>query len=60
MLYCKSYCLSNLYMYIKGFFFGGGGLSFVFLGPHLQYMEVPRLWVKSELQLLAYARATAV
>ena len=25
------------------------------LGPHLQYMEVPRLGVKSELQLLTYA-----
>ena len=30
-----------------------------FLGPHLQHMEVPRLGVKSELQLLAYATATA-
>ena len=34
-------------------------LSFVFLGPHLQHMEVPRLGVESELQLPAYARATA-
>ena len=35
--------------------------SFVlpFLGPYLQHMEVPRLWVKSELQLSAYTRATA-
>ena len=32
---------------------------FVFLGPHLQYMEVPRLGVESELQLPAYATATA-
>ena len=32
---------------------------FVFLGPHLQHMEVPRLGVKSELQLQAYATATA-
>ena len=32
---------------------------FVFLGPHLQHMEVPRLGVKSELQLLAYTSATA-
>ena len=32
---------------------------FFFLGPHLQYMEVPKLGVKSELQLLAYATATA-
>ena len=34
-------------------------LSLVFLGPHLQYMEVPRLGVKSELLLLAYTTATA-
>ena len=33
---------------------------FAFLGPHLQHMEVPRLEVKSELQLLAYATATAM
>ena len=36
-------------------FFGGGGG-----GPRLQHMEVPRLEVKSELQLLAYATATAM
>ena len=29
------------------------------LGPHLQHMEVPRLRVESELQLLVYATATA-
>ena len=28
----------------------------VFLGLHPQYMEVPRLWVKLELQLLAFTR----
>ena len=33
-------------------------LSLDFLGPHLQHREVPRLGVKSELQLLAYATAT--
>ena len=33
---------------------------FIFLGPHLQHMEVPRLGVKSELQLLACATATAM
>ena len=32
---------------------------FVFLGPHLQHMEVPRLGVKSELWLPAYTTATA-
>ena len=33
--------------------------GFGFLGPHPQYMEVPRLGVDSELQLPAYATATA-
>ena len=32
---------------------------FVFLGPHLWHREVPRLGVKSELELLAYTTATA-
>ena len=32
---------------------------FSFLGPHLRHVEVPRLGVKSELQLPAYTRATA-
>ena len=32
-------------------------LSFFFLGLHLQHMEVPRLGVKLELQLPAYATA---
>ena len=32
---------------------------FCFLGPHPQHMEIPRLGVKSELQLLAYITATA-
>ena len=35
------------------FFFG-------ILGPHLQHMEIPRLVVQSELQLLAYATVTAM
>ena len=30
-----------------------------FLGLHLRHMEIPRLGVQSELQLLAYATATA-
>ena len=33
-------------------------LSF-FLGPHLLHMEVPKLGVKLELQLPAYATVTA-
>jgi len=32
-------------------------LFFAFLGPYLWHIEVPRLGVKSELQLLAYATA---
>ena len=32
---------------------------FLFLELHLQHMEVPRLGIKSEPQLLAYATATA-
>ena len=32
---------------------------FVFLGPHPQHMEVPRLEVESELQLPAYTTANA-
>ena len=35
-------------------------LSFLFLGPHLQHMEVPRLGIKSELQLPDYTTATAM
>ena len=31
-----------------------------FLGLHSRHMEVPRLGVKSELQLLAYTTATAI
>ena len=30
------------------------------LGPHLRHMDVPRLGVISELQLLAYTTATAM
>ena len=32
---------------------------FVFLGPHPQHMEVPRLGIQSKLQLPTYATATA-
>ena len=32
---------------------------FLFLGPHLQHMEVPRIGVELALQLQAYATATA-
>ena len=41
------------YMYFLFFFF-----CFVsFLGPHPQHMQVPRLGVESELQLLVYTTA---
>ena len=33
---------------------------FFFLGPHPWHIEVPRLGVSSELQLLAYATAIAM
>ena len=39
--------------------FGGFVFCFRFLGLHPRHMEVPRLGVKSELQLLVYATATA-
>ena len=42
-------------MSIEFFFFFW---SFVFFGSHLQHMDVPRLGVEWELQLLAYATAT--
>ena len=45
----------SLRCFVLFFVFG----LFVFLGPHLQHMEVPRLEVQSELLLLAYARDTA-
>ena len=47
-------CLSvNIFIYLFIY------LLFYFLGPHPQHMEVPRLAVESELQLLASATATA-
>ena len=39
---------------VKLAFLGGGGL-----GLHLRHMEIPRLSVQLELQLLAYTTATA-
>ena len=41
---------------LKGLYFCN---FFVFLGLHPRHMEVPRLGLKSELQLLAYTTATA-
>ena len=44
------YFLIFIYLFEKSFFC-------VFLGPHLRHMEVPRLGVESELQLLSYTTA---
>ena len=44
-----------LYLFISSLLFE---LFFDFLGPHLWHMKVPRLGVKFELQLPAYATAT--
>ena len=43
---------------VPGFFFFGEGVV-CFLGLHLQHMEVPRLGVKSEVQLSANTTVTA-
>ena len=40
--------------------FGNFFFFFFFLGPHLRHMEVSRLGVKSELQLLAYTTVIAM
>ena len=42
-----------------GFQFWGFFVLFFFLGPHVCYMEVPRLGVELELQQQAYSTATA-
>ena len=51
---CTGYQNIPSFLFFLSFFF-----FFFFLGPHLQYMEVPRLGVELELQLLAYTAATA-
>ena len=43
----------SLFFFFFFFFFS------CFLGPHPQHMEIPRLGVESELQLLAYTTAIA-
>ena len=58
-------CLSRLCLGFLGdsFFFQFIYFLFIylfcFLGPHWQYVEVPRLGVQSELQLPSYTTATA-
>ena len=51
----ECHMLISVFFLLLFFFF-----YFVFLGPHPQHMEVLRLGVKSELQLAAYASATAM
>ena len=50
LLSCKEY----LYFHVPPI-----AINLFILGPHLQHVEVRRLGVKSELQLPAYATATA-
>ena len=48
---CHNCCTQRFYLCNR--------FSFFFLGLHLQHMEIPRLGVKLELQLPAYATAMA-
>ena len=71
MLTCFYYCWCYLVLMIslRGFLPGFitvklhfchcNFFSFVFLGPYLWHVKVPRLGVQSELQLLAYTTATS-
>ena len=53
---CDAFLLFIRFLFL---FLGLGFLRFFcFLGPHLWYVEAPRLGVESELQLLAYTTAT--
>ena len=56
LLMLKNFFQSSIYILfqILSFFF------FVFLGLHLWHVEIPRLGVQLELQLLAYTTATAM
>ena len=47
-------------IHVQIFFVNFVVVNFVFLGPYLQHMEVSRLGVELELQLLAYTTATAM
>ena len=60
-LFLKKYMLGNLTRFRrerKAIANSGCFLFFAFLGPHPWHMEVSKLGVKSELQLLAYATVT--
>ena len=61
-IYSLSYTRSSRFytLIFTCFLFLFSFLSFIFLGLHPQHMEVPSLGVELELQLLAYATATAM
>ena len=62
-LQCVSFrCTARWFTFfqILSTFFSDSFFFFFFLEPYLQHMEVPRLGVQSELQLLAYTAATAM
>ena len=48
------YSMENMVKYYYYYYY----YYFVFLGQHLQHMEVPRLGFESELQLPAYTTTT--
>ena len=54
--YIHTYVPLSLYMYMCIYVFP---FLFCFLGPHLWHMDIPRLGVKLELELPAYAAAIA-
>ena len=56
----KVVCFNHPFLRLFIFWFIFLFCFFLFLGLHLQHMEVPRLGVKLELQLLAYTTATAM
>ena len=53
------YKYSHQCLFVLGWFFFFFFLLVFFLGPQVWHMEVPRLGVKLELQLLAYTTTTA-
>ena len=53
LMFCLNFCLFGWLLFFVV-------VCSCFLWPHLQHMEFPRLVVELELQLLAYATATAI
>ena len=59
-IYMYVYCICiymHIYVYVSHHLLC---VCVSFLGPHLWHMEIPRLGVESELQLLAYITAKAM